>query len=330
MNSSRGRSKPQRDYQGGRRIPSNNPLQRKVSRYDGNYTQLTAVLEEDMATSSRASSPAQTPREPLELDVNPSGKASRRNSTKLLISRFEALNSIPLESEDGNDFRKLLQQASRPLQTLEAPPDFCALGTPSETGPDIGRNIISSRRSFKSFFGAFKKKSGTSYVGGAAEEDLTKLPTSLATHSLAKLGMTNSARLRREGASSASPNLRSLPVLYLSEPETSSSVSCHRILPVWTLCILTLHPSHLALSSISAHGTPETRTFSLGQCTDVRSLSRSELGTEEWAMLPSSVDGSGDNDGGPKMFAAIFEGRPRGTFAAKSVTERAQWVSSIW
>ena len=53
-----------------------------------------------------------------------------------------------------------------------------------------------------------------------------------------------------------------------------------------------------------------------------RSLAPADMDEAERRLLPSEPEW--------KVFELLFEGRPRERFAARSLTERATWVSAIW
>lgn len=83
--------------------------------------------------------------------------------------------------------------------------------------------------------------------------------------------------------------------------------------PGWTNCSVTLDARKLILSftDLSVH------EIALSDCTDIRSLSSSQLD-----HIPH-----GDN---VKVFEVLFLGKTRERFAARSVRERAGWISAIW
>jgi hypothetical protein len=66
-------------------------------------------------------------------------------------------------------------------------------------------------------------------------------------------------------------------------------------------------------------------TIALSHCVDIHSLSHVQLDAEEAALLDAVADG-----GKMQVFEILFKGRSREKFAAKTVRERAGWISAIW
>lgn len=305
-----------------RQVSSNNTLQRKLSQYDGRYTHLSMVLEEDNSPLLQSNSPCPHPGRPASDEVDRTSTPQRRKSAKDLIHRYENM-SFPVVAENPlNDLSFGSKHRSTSIPS-NAPFTLLSYDKPvplPPTNPELKDQDLPSRRSLKSLFGALAKKaSNTSFnpSRGSASSRKTSMPGS-------------TGRLYPLGLSSSSSVMYSGPVLYLSESQGALQASARHLLPVWSVCKMALHATHIVLSSVSARGTPEILTLSLTGCTDVRSLTRSDMDQDEWAMLPSSVDGADGDEGEPKVFAVVFEGRPGGTFAARSVKERACWVSAIW
>jgi len=110
----------------------------------------------------------------------------------------------------------------------------------------------------------------------------------------------------------------------------------------WTTCNVTCSPTpgggggaKLILSSFTSELQLVVHEIDLSGCTDIRSLSVSQLSDEEARLLEVDPGASGHGNegvgGGPKVFELKFKGsKPKEKFAARSVRERAGWISAIW
>ncbi|KIL62568.1 hypothetical protein M378DRAFT_25533 [Amanita muscaria Koide BX008] len=119
-------------------------------------------------------------------------------------------------------------------------------------------------------------------------------------------------------------------LLYLSHYENSfGSFSS----PAWLPCTVTLEVDDHSI--IVSWKNPEaqqplktqTHTVTLARCTDVRSLVGDQLDQQD---IDIPVSGCNLVIEHFKVFELLFEGRQREKFAAKTVRERAKWVSAIW
>lgn len=101
---------------------------------------------------------------------------------------------------------------------------------------------------------------------------------------------------------------------------------------VWTSCNVTLDPStrKLRLSSFDQEMQLVLHEISITGCIDIRSLNASQLSEREAKLLDeASVKFEGEL-GRLKVFEVRFDKRPKEMFAARSVKERAGWISAIW
>jgi hypothetical protein len=118
------------------------------------------------------------------------------------------------------------------------------------------------------------------------------------------------------------------PLFYLTrEAPTLLSSPCQL---VWTSCSVTLDLDARKLLVTSFTGTDIElciHEILLSQCTDIRSLATTQLGSEERRALDEVV---GPEKETLRAFEVLFEGREREKFAARSVKERAGWISAIW
>jgi len=105
----------------------------------------------------------------------------------------------------------------------------------------------------------------------------------------------------------------------------------------WTTCNLTCSPTpgggggaKLILSSFTSELQLVVHEIDLSGCTDIRSLSDEEARLLE--VDPGAYEhGNEGVGGGPKVFELQFKGsKPKEKFAARSVRERAGWISAIW
>ncbi|PFH53753.1 hypothetical protein AMATHDRAFT_83687 [Amanita thiersii Skay4041] len=110
--------------------------------------------------------------------------------------------------------------------------------------------------------------------------------------------------------------------------------------PVWLPCIAVLENGNIVLtwSGGAGNGTagpaPEdeersTHVVHLVRCADIRSFSASQI-SEHDASAPLLGCGENLHIGEFKVFEILFEGKQRERFAARTVRERARWVSAIW
>ncbi|KAF8973054.1 hypothetical protein BDZ97DRAFT_648730 [Flammula alnicola] len=114
------------------------------------------------------------------------------------------------------------------------------------------------------------------------------------------------------------------PLLYLTRGAQLLSPDVPGPL-MWTTCSVTLDENKLIVSSFTGDMELAIHEIVLSRCSDIRSLSASQLSAEEATLL----DGAPEGDK-MKVFEVLFEGREREKFAAKSVRERAGWISAIW
>ncbi|PPQ68030.1 hypothetical protein CVT25_014491 [Psilocybe cyanescens] len=110
----------------------------------------------------------------------------------------------------------------------------------------------------------------------------------------------------------------------------------------WTPCSVTLEPeTHKLLVSSFTTGSGSlpgegmelyVHEIALSGCVNIRSLSATQLGAAEARLLLEEGGAQGEGDK-MKVFEILFEdggGRVREMFAARSVRERAGWISAIW
>jgi len=119
-------------------------------------------------------------------------------------------------------------------------------------------------------------------------------------------------------------------LLYLSQcPDNLRSSQS----PVWLPCTVTLEEDvqsiRISWSDPSSQEEGSTHIVSLARCADVRSLVASQLEERDLTIpLVGCKDEIRVEDF--KVFEILFEGKEREKFAARTVRERARWVSAIW
>ncbi|KAI0930195.1 hypothetical protein AcV5_006976 [Taiwanofungus camphoratus] len=262
----------------------------------------------------------------FSLPVDPIANTSaltRRRTTKELIGRYESMNSQP-SSRASHTSAVGTERYRKPRGAY-----------PGVERKDKSRSPI--RQSIRNFLSVFKKNR-SSVKDQSEHSDATENRPQPITNECARTTQPNaplqdSPPSNPANVSTTSGNVAmaicttpismsvragcSGPLLYLSRP---SSPSVH---PVWTNCTATLHSTHILITWHTRHGNPSTSIISFTSCTDVHSLSVSDLNPNERALLPFDA-------GDVKVFELLFEGKPREKFAAGSVAERASWVSAIW
>ncbi|KAL6310398.1 hypothetical protein BKA93DRAFT_755888 [Sparassis latifolia] len=286
---------------------------------------------------------------------------ARRKTTKELIGRYESMSSqsnprstrplvdgarkvisrLPSGSHTTRGVRDEGRFNLKPPPRGRAAPSSDTVSTQDGSGSspkpdkkDKGRSPI--RQSLRNLLSVFGRKNRSSGIARELLEqncvaDLPTIPSNVGSSasqvlhssvdvSAKQLSVPSSRDEKAICTTPISPSSElSGPLLYLSR---SSSPTIH---PVWTNCNAHLHSSHVLVTWHTAQGNPSTSIVSFTRCTDVRSLSLNDLAPEERALLPGSPD-----VGDVKVFELLFEGRPREKFAARSVGERATWVSTIW
>ena len=240
----------------------------------------------------------------------------RRRSTKELIKRFESLSA-----DNSPTARSALGTRGTPVRTHR--PNV-GLFTPTRTE----KKTSPLRQSFRNLLSVFKKgkRLGKEKVESfiVPEESEPPFPDEKipprAEHEPDPFTL-NSVSLGSRICTSPTYSLHIGPLLHLDVPTSVPSP----ILPVWIPCDAVLHRSHILLTSATTQGIPRTDVVSLRACTDVRSLTSSEIGIEQRALLPSM-----ENSADPRVFELIFDGKEKQRFAAPNVKDRAAWVGAIW
>jgi hypothetical protein len=260
---------------------------------------------------------------PLSRENPVPNDARRRRSTKELIKRFESMGGA------DNSPKALPAHGTRGTPARAHRADV-GLFTPRT---QVEKKTSPLRQSFRNLLSVFKKgkrfgkekvepyiypkETGPSFPA----EKLSKTPPRAKHES--DMFAPNSGSLGSRICTSPTYSLHTGPLLHLSQPTTVSSP----ILPVWISCDAVLHQSHILLTSATTQGIRRTDVVSLRACTDVKSLTSSDIGAEQRALLPAM-----ENSAVPKVFELVFDGnlKEKQRFAVPTVKDRAAWVSAIW
>ncbi|KAJ3827312.1 hypothetical protein F5878DRAFT_682282 [Lentinula raphanica] len=204
----------------------------------------------------------------------------------------------PLESRDSRrnfsglqrtgSAKQLIELYETRQQTICSTPPLSSLSKPPIPSPRQKKDKSPIRQSLSKVIGLFKK--GPS---------IRQIP------SIAPLQYTPSGS-RLSGS-----------LLYLSRHSSGST---------WSPCTAELEWGCLRLICIDPQAEFNSFPIQLKFCSDVRSISTSEISEEDLMLLQAtSTKGFGD----PRIFELVFDDMTE-TFAAPSVSERASWVSTIW
>ena len=241
-----------------------------------------------------------------------SSQLYHQNSTKLLINRFEMLGTPPLPETPplarGKSTRKqqYVYDYNQPTVSLHTPDNKLKLHK---------REKSPIRQSLKNLLSVLKKgtirlskksddKLGVPYVGPQSKEEESKGSSSE--------WPTNQVKSK----SRPSGKKQTGSLLYLAGEQGSLA---------WTTCNATLEGNKIVLASFTPNMDLYVREIILSHCADVYSLSHVQLDADEAALLDAVADG-----GKMQVFEILFKGRSREKFAAKTVRERAGWISAIW
>ena len=238
-----------------------------------------------------------------------SSQLYHQNSTKLLINRFEMLGTPPPPLARGKSTRKQ-QYVYDYNQTV-------SLHTPDNKLNPHKREKSPIRQSIKNLLSVLKKgtirlskksddKLGVPYVGPRSMEGESKSSSSEWPTNQAK----ETSKSRRSGKKQTGS------LLYLAGEQGSLA---------WKTCNVTLEGNRIVLASFTPNMDLYVREIILSHCVDVYSLSHVQLDADEATLLNEVTDG-----GKMKVFEVLFKGRSREKFAAKTVRERAGWISAIW
>ena len=274
---------------------------RAYSASRGAPTQSTSILDqvEGITTPSHIARDSY-----FALEPQLSTAASRKNTAKDLISRYESMsNSQPSSRRTTPNPGSIDNHA---LFAHDIPRPLSEMRSKSKS---------TLRESFRSFVSIFKKrgketKDSGSFIGIRYEDS---------TQGHASPMLATSPRIQHDNPSNpeGAKALKVGPLLYLSRPTSSN------VLPVWTNCNTSLRANHITLEWNTAYGNPCSRTILLEGSNNVRSLAKSEMDPTEKSLLP-------DINRDAYVFEITYGNSEPEKFAINSVAERSAWVSAIW
>jgi hypothetical protein len=245
-----------------------------------------------------------------------SSQLYHQNSTKLLINRFELLGTPPLPETPllarGKSTRKQQYVYDYKQTTV-------SLHTPDNKLKPQEKEKSPIRQSIKNFLSVLKKgtiglskksddKLGVPFVGPSSQSKEEESKSSSSEWP------TNQVRETSKSRPSGKKQTGSL--LYLSGNQGSLA---------WTTCNVTLEGNKIVLASFTPDMDLYVHEIILSNCADIYSLSHVQLDAGEAALLHAVADGDK-----MKVFEILFKGRSKEKFAAKTVKERAGWISAIW
>ncbi|KAF8554737.1 hypothetical protein OG21DRAFT_1034271 [Imleria badia] len=230
----------------------------------------------------------------------------RRQSTKQLIHRFESMADaaevVQVQVDGPSDSTRAFSET-----------DSRDMHRPFLTAAPHKSKRRSLSNSLRNFMSVFKKKKDKE----SEDDDYVPLYHAPELNIVAPqepVSLPKPQAVPRPSVKDVAPSsnragsVLSGSLLYLSRPPSH--------LPVWMSCTVALYNSHLLLTWYTMHDTPSSHIIQLDGFMDVRSLN-------EQVSRP-------DTEGDLKTFELAFEGRPRETFAATSIQDRARWVGAIW
>ncbi|KAJ3984740.1 hypothetical protein F5890DRAFT_1410908 [Lentinula detonsa] len=205
----------------------------------------------------------------------------------------------PLESRDSRrsfsglqrtgSAKQLIEIYERRQQTIPSTPPLSFLNKPPSPRQKKDKSPI--RQSLSKVIGLFKKGTSNRQI-----RDITPLQYT-----------PSGSRL-------------SGSLLYLSRNDSAS--------PIWIPCTAELECGNLRLTCSNPNANFNSFPIQLKYCSDVRSLSTSEISEQERILLQANI---AKESGDPRIFELVFgEAMATEKLAAPSVTDRASWVSTIW
>ena len=261
---------------------------------------------------SMGDTPSVGARPPSDHHDRYSSQFHHRNSTKLLINRFEMLGTPPpsetppLTREKSTRKQQYVYDYNQTPNSLRTPDHKLKLHK-KEKSPirQSIKNLLSVLK--KGTIGLSKKsedKLDVPYLGPQSKEEETK-GSSLERPTNHDTSRSRPSRKKHTGS-----------LLYLAGEPGSLA---------WTSCNVTLEENKIVLASFTPNMDLYVHEITLSHCMDIHSLSHVQLDADEAALLDAVADG-----GKMKVFEILFKGRSREKFATNTVRERAGWISAIW
>ena len=239
-----------------------------------------------------------------------------RTSTQSTRQRLHTLDPPLLQkNKSAKDLIHKFESLTKPQTLATSDPTRGRLGESQNTAfKSKARNPL--RRSFGNLLAAFSKKLKPQARDRPSPSPSVSKELPAPPPANPKVVPSCAHPSYQDLASLADTPIISGPALYLS-----THTSTENMLPVWTGCNIALYPTHILVTWHTTYGNPISHMIKLASCVDVKSLLLDELGEFEVALLP-------DRD--RKAFFLSFESAPPEKFLVASISERAQWVSSLW
>ncbi|KAF5321418.1 hypothetical protein D9619_001447 [Psilocybe cf. subviscida] len=238
-----------------------------------------------------------------------------------LIERYERMNTPPPQTPPKNAamkstrHRQILSESE--MDKRQRHSRHHVLGPPSRATTRKEPSPI--RQSLRNLLSVLKKGAGG--ISKRKSDDRLALPS----------GSHGQQNYDDVEASQVNANTLTEPrrkmagqLLYLTRDTPVVSPGVPGLL-IWTSCSVTLECNKLVVSSFANDMQLLVHEVSLLRCTDIRSVPASQLSEAEAALLEAMPGGNKVH-----VFEIIFKGKPKEKFAAKSVRERAGWISAIW
>ncbi|KAF8639549.1 hypothetical protein AX17_001454 [Amanita inopinata Kibby_2008] len=272
----------------------------------------------------------------------------------MLIHRFEAMSSDM--SSASSPLRPFKQQSRPPSGEVNSVTLAASAPVPaSDVGTEKDKSPI--RQSIRNLLSVFRRSVSGGKKGADAPDDSVETDNSEKELPLVPDGrylQVTAANGSQEGARLHGVQLFDSPVPPLSLDETAEKPRksprnkpvCGILLylsqvpnqlgsfpdAVWLPCRAVLEYNSITISwakDTTKQIHSPVHTISLVRCTDIRSLTSSQVEEQDTkAPLVGCADDLHIEE--CKLFEIMFEGREREKFAARTVRERARWVSAIW
>lgn len=282
-------------------------------------------------------------------------------SAKRLISQYEIMSTPPTARSSAGLSEALVKAAKSSKRRQYIGDPRAGSGNLQMPGFGVSKKEKSPiRQSIRNLFSVFKKGAG-GLAKKKGEDEFGGLPCrndAIGTLQKRRKGSVNAGD-NLSGPLTINLNLSKKAKSLVSPPKTitGSLLYLTRILqpgeldlcakPVppsmdnatsnanlaWTTCNVTLDATSrkFHLSSFTSELEFVVHEIHLSGCVDLRSLSASQLSEKESKLLDEASVRLEGGLGRLKVFEITFaDGRSKERFAAKSVKERAGWISAIW
>lgn len=242
-----------------------------------------------------------------------SSQLHHQNSMKLLINRFEMLGTPPRPETPPLARAKSTRKQQYVYDYNQT---ASSLRTPDDKLKPHKKEKSPIRQSIKNLLSVLKKgtiglskrsddKLDIPYVGPQSKEESQGSSSEWPTNHVKEMSKSRSSGKKQTGS-----------LLHLAGEQGSLA---------WATCNVTLEENKIVLASFTSNMDLYVHEIALSHCVDIHSLSHAQLDADEAALLDTMADGEK-----MKVFEISFKGRSREKFAAKTVRERARWISAIW